>query len=309
MVTDLFAPEVLSAVEDFLAAAGRGDTKQVAADGRTVAVPYPFPSPADWRDCWIYFLMVDRFNNPSAPPRGAWNRKYDFHQGGTFNGIREQLGYIRDLGAGAVWLTPVLKNARPDTWRWNYHGYGIQDFLNVDERFGSDGTRATAERELVALVEEAHARGLYVILDIVLNHAGRVFDYVWQGEVRADIPDNRGLLYGPLGNEPPVQWLNGHGSPRDDWQAPPGWPSGLPPPQQLSPDDAVWPADLQRADFFRRRGAKVTDDPPPDGHIPGDFGVLRQLVADYLVTDRGNPLRQKYGPTPVLDILIRTHQY
>ena len=127
--------------------------------------------------------MVDRFNNPDANPRSttadppmAWNQRFDFRQGGTFKGIQEQLGYIESLGARAIWLSPVLKNSMAD-WPWNYHGYGAQDFLAVDERFASDGTRETAERELAELVTEAHARGIYVILDIVINHAGRVFDY------------------------------------------------------------------------------------------------------------------------------------
>jgi Alpha amylase, catalytic domain len=114
----------------------------------------------------------------------------------------------------------------------------------VDERLTSDGTRATAERELTELVEEAHARGIYIIVDMVLNHAAHVFDYLYQGQVVDEFADET-VLDAPLGQEPPVQWLNGFGFPRQDWQ------DTLPPPSALSPDDAVWPTDLQRDEAHR----------------------------------------------------------
>jgi hypothetical protein len=61
--------------------------KQVLIDGKPVDVPTPFPSPEDWRDQWIYFLMVDRFNNPQAPPRFApFDGMHGVFQGGTLNG-------------------------------------------------------------------------------------------------------------------------------------------------------------------------------------------------------------------------------
>jgi hypothetical protein len=87
-----------------------------------------------------------------------------------------------------IWLSPVLKNARPD-WEHNYHGYGIQDFVSIDERFASDGTRATAESELTELIDQAHARGLHIILDMVINHAARVFDYVYEGRAVSSFRD------------------------------------------------------------------------------------------------------------------------
>src|SRR5438105_8257384 len=97
---------------------------------RTAGQPAgPFPSPQDWRDPWIYFLMVDRFNNASgAPPKRPFDDPafYGF-QGGTFSGIQQQLPYLKRLGVGALWLSPVLKNLRFD--EGSYHGYGIHDFL------------------------------------------------------------------------------------------------------------------------------------------------------------------------------------
>jgi len=89
----------------------------------------PFPSPADWRDQSIYFIIVDRFSNPtSAPVHQPFDDPgfFDF-QGGKFSGIQNQLGYIKALGAGGIWLSPVLKNLQFD--HGSYHGYGIHDFL------------------------------------------------------------------------------------------------------------------------------------------------------------------------------------
>ena len=280
-----------------------GTTRTVVVDGQSRMIPAPFPSPGDWRDCWVYFLLIDRFNNPSSPPRGpAWNRRFEFRHGGTFKGVQQRLGYLERLGAKAIWLSPVLKNSKP-AFTYNYHGYETQDFLNVDERFASDGTRATAERELTELVDEAHARGLYVIFDIVLNHAGRVFDYVRPQGVVAIFSD-AGVMNAPLGQEPPIQWLNGFGFPRADWQ------QTLPAPAQLSADDAVWPVDLQRAEFFRRRGEKRGDKPDARGFVRGDFGDMRQIVVEYDASVAGQEaLRAQYGIRPVLSILIRAYSY
>lgn len=302
MPVDIFSPAVIAAFADAQAAAREGRTRTVTVDGQARTCPVPFPSPVDWRDCWIYFLLLDRFNNAVAPPRGpAWNRRFDFRHGGTFAGVQAQLGYLEALGVRAVWLSPVLKNSRPD-FPYNYHGYGAQDFLDVDERFASDGTRATAERELSELIDEAHARGIYVILDIVLNHAARVFDYVRPDGVVATFAD-AAVMNGPLGSEPPVQWLNGLGLPRSDWT------EGLPAPAALSADDAVWPVDLQHREFFRRRGVTLTHD-PAGGFVKGDFGDMRQLVVEYDAGVRGQEaVRARYGIRPVLSILVRVYAY
>jgi glycosidase len=304
-VKDVFAREI----EQAFARARDGKTRNVTVNGTSVPVPYPFPSPPDWRECWMYFLMVDRFANPHAPPNWTWNERYDYRQGGTFKGVTDQLNYLQELGVKALWLSPILKNARPK-WQYNYHGYDTQDFLNIDERFGSDGTLATAERELGELIDQAHGRGIYVVLDIVLNHAGRVFDYVYQGQVvdQFDGSNIMGLAPGsseaPLGQEPSIEWMNGYGFPRGDWlnKIPPGTP--------LSPDDAVYPRDLQEKTFFRRRGNNPTYAMSSEGFVEGDFGQDRQLVVEY---DAGPAsladVRARYGTTPVLNILIRAYQY
>ena len=289
------------AVVRCLSEAQRPMTRHLSLHGQDVAIPSPFPSPSDWRDCWIYFLMLDRFNNPDAPPRGPWNQAYNFRQGGTFNGVRAQLDYLRDLGVNALWLSPVQQNAVPD-WEFNYHGYGIQNFLRIDGRFASDGSSDTAEDELRALVDEAHARGIYVILDIVLSHTARVFDYCIDEQMRQKVCD-AGLMYAPFGCEPPICWLDGSGTPRPEWR------DLLPPPEALDMDDAIWPADLQRAGFFRRRGDSLSYD-ASQGFIRGDFGSMRQMVVEYAAdAPEQAALRARYGQHPVLDILIHCYAY
>ena len=140
-----------------------------------------FPSPHDWRDEIIYFLLPDRFSDGREATRpmvdassAAASRDAGFRfdrwaesgrerfQGGTIKGIQSKLEYLSALGVTTVWVGPVLKQrAHLDT----FHGYAIQDFLDVDPRFGT-------RKDLVALVTAAHARGLRVILDVVFNHSG-----------------------------------------------------------------------------------------------------------------------------------------
>ena len=310
MNTSIYNAVVKQALKDIQNAFQTGATKKIDVNGQNKVISYPYPSPSDWRDIWIYFLMLDRFNNPAVTPNSLraavpsdWDQRYDFRQGGIFKGLEAQLDYLVSLGAKALWLSPVLKNAKPPSWQYNYHGYAIQDFLSVDERFASDGTSATADLELTELIEAAHARGLYVILDIVINHAARVFDYELNGTITDDFTDPA-IMLAPLGNEPPIEWLNGLGFPMQDWL------NDLPDVATLSPDDAVWPSDLQRADFFRRRGNRLSDTPPPGSFVEGDFDIMRQMVMEY---EASNPalqdMRNQYGRFPVLNILIMTYWY
>ena len=169
---------VLSLKDDSVRSAFAEAAKPAPArllSGRTLSFRTPFPSPQDWRDGWIYFLMLDRFNRSDGKPPISmpYDKPFGDTQGGTFNGVRERLRYIKDLGAGAIWLSPVLKNRQSDSN--SFHGYGIQDFLQPEPRFASAPQKA--EEELRALVDEAHALGLFVIFDIVLNHAGDIFAY------------------------------------------------------------------------------------------------------------------------------------
>ncbi|HEY3440448.1 MAG TPA: alpha-amylase family glycosyl hydrolase [Paludibaculum sp.] len=299
MIQSIDDRAVLDAISGAQAAACARRTKSISLNGQTVNISSPYPSPTDWRDTWIYFLLLDRFN-AANPPRHPWDRYCGVRQGGTFQGVQAQLGYLQNLGVKAIWLSPIQKNSPPD---WNYHGYGAQNFLDLDPRFASDGTLPTAERELTALVDEAHARGIYVIVDIVLNHAAHIFDYVRPSGVVEDFADSA-VMDGPLGSEPPIRWLDAAGVPRGNWQ------DRLDPPPQLAPDDAVWPADLQNHLFFRRRGAKLTDKPDWRGFVPGDFANMRQLTVEYDATAPGQEsVPAKHGASPVLNILIRAYAY
>ena len=239
MYTSLFSPEVQSVLSAAEAAAG-------TATG-------PFPSPADWRDQVIYFLMVDRFANPTAPPVHAPydDPNYYAYQGGNFAGVTQQLAYIKSLGAGALWLSPVLKNLPFDSG--SYHGYGIHDFLRAEPKFATNP--AAADDELRALVDAAHAAGLYVIFDIVLNHTGDVFAY--NGQSTAPYSDT------PL----PVQWRDATGT---------AVPAQTDIATLVNPstDAVAWPTELQQNQYWRRQG-----EPNPLGpDTSGDFASLKQLM-------------------------------
>jgi glycosidase len=301
---EIFSREIADMFAQARAAASKWTARDVIVNGKVVHVQYPFPSPSDWRDRWIYFLMLDRFANPQAPPKGPWNQRFEYRQGGTFKGVTAQLDYLRDLGVKVIWLSPILKNSRPN-WQYAYTGYDTQDFLNIDERFGSEGTRASAEKDLMELITNAHARHMHIIIDMVINHAGRVFDYLYHGKIVDQFVD-RDVMNAPPGEEPPIQWLDGYGIPRADWQ------DQIPPDAHLSPDDAVYPVDLQQKLFFRRRGAVVTYDLPAsaEAFVKGDFFQRRQMVVEYDATPSSQAdIRAQYGSRPVLNILTRAYQY
>ena len=92
--------------------------------------------------------------------------------GGDLNGIREHLDYFNELGVTALWLTPVLENDSPDDERGysTYHGYATTDYYRVDPRFGTN-------EDYRRLCDEAHAKGLKVVMDMIFNHSG--FEHPW----------------------------------------------------------------------------------------------------------------------------------
>lgn len=117
----------------------------------------------------IYLLMPDRFANG--------DQKNDSHEdmlekadrsnpngrhGGDIKGISDHLDYIRNLGATAVWINPLLEN---NNKAYTYHGYAITDFYRIDPRFGSND-------DYVNMVSNAHTKGLKIIMDMVFNHCG-----------------------------------------------------------------------------------------------------------------------------------------
>lgn len=117
----------------------------------------------------IYLITPDRFanGNPDNDTIDGMGDPVDRanpggRHGGDIEGIRERLGYIKDLGFTAVWLNPVLENAMPS---YSYHGYSTTDFYKVDPRFGSN-------EEYRAFVTDAKTRGIGVIMDMIVNHSG-----------------------------------------------------------------------------------------------------------------------------------------
>ena len=238
-----------------------------------------FPSPADWRDAPIYFLMLDRFDNPQAPPRNLpFDASFNRFQGGTFEGVRSRLQYIKDLGFGAIWLSPVLKNPQFDNTA--YHGYGIQNFLAVEPRFASAAGRE--EVELRRLVDAAHQIGLYIILDIVLHHAGNVIEYA--------IPNGSSVTESDsidwTNSVQPIRWRDAAGTGNPSWaDAPPAPPL----------DAAVWPSELCHNALFTRQGNSQS----AGGQPAGDFDSLKGICF--------NPPGP--GLSAAQDILIRAYQY
>jgi glycosidase len=230
-----------------------------------------FPSPEDWRDVPIYFLMLDRFNHPAAPPDNLpFDAPFSGFQGGTYQGVTAQLDYIKNLGFGAIWLSPVLKNRQSDDSA--YHGYGIQNFLTAEPRFAANP--ANADAELRALVDAAHQRGLYIIFDIVLHHAGDVFSYVPGGADTA------------WQNQPiPIQWRDANGNPDPAWATAPANPPL---------DAAVFPDELRHNELFTCQGDAFSD----GGQPQGDFDSLK-----------GVNFGTESSPSAARAVLIRAYQY
>jgi glycosidase len=268
----LYDPEVISALEAWETPAGAKNPPKA---------PATHAGPGDWRDNWIYFILVDRFDNPSSPPR--YFEPSEKYQGGNFAGITRRLDYIKKLGAGAIWLSPVTAN--PPWFDKFWGGYAAYDFLHIEPRFCSDPAAAAKDPDLAAmefraLVDAAHAKGLSVILDIVLNHAGNLFSYEGMGD---EAPFNRAGRY-------PIRWKDGQGVARKEWEA-------IENLQNLTPGEGIWPEELQCNCFFRRRG-KVDEG---GGITEGDFGSLKEFDTGY-VEEGTHEYRLR-------NALIRIYQY
>ena len=127
-----------------------------------------FDTTREWREEFIYFLMLDRFHDDSvraATPKAGRSLGVatpDGFYGGRIRGVTRNLDYIAGLGCTAIWLSPIFENHANA-----YHGYNISSYLEVDPRFGT-------KQDLIELVEAAHARNppLKIILDVVINHSG-----------------------------------------------------------------------------------------------------------------------------------------
>lgn len=132
----------------------------------------------------LYMLMPDRFAQGAghqAQIKGLRTYREDrskpsLRHGGDINGIREHLDYFTQLGVTALWFTPVLENDSPDseTNQSTYHGYATTNYYRVDPRFGTN-------EDYRRLCDEAHAKGLKVVMDMIFNHCG--FEHPWVADM------------------------------------------------------------------------------------------------------------------------------
>jgi glycosidase len=265
----------------------------------------PFPSPAAWEDEVLYFALVDRFSDgkedgyrdsagtavPGTTPRFApanrlnavgteadaavWREAGKGYVGGTLRGMASKLGYLRRLGVTALWVSPVLKQVAFDA---TYHGYGTQDFLQVNPRFGS-------EQDLKDLVRRAHEHGIRVILDVVLNHSGDVFAYA-EGDPAWDSRSHAVRGFRDATGQPLLPFR------ASDSGNPATWPGA---------DDAIWPVELQTPDAFTCKGHIRNFDADPEFR-DGDFFSLKDL-------HHGQGSVDDYRPSPALLHLCQAYKY
>ena len=278
-----------------------------------------FPSPAAWEDEVLYFLMLDRFSdgrekgfldnagatvstgatvrfqpadrgNATTTPadRTQWFDAGGKFVGGTLRGLESKIGYLKRLGITAIWVSPVFKQVRSAD---SYHGYGIQNFLDVDPHFG---TRA----DLVSMVKTAHQHGIRVVLDVILNHSGDVFSYR-ASEFRCDVFDSSGHR---VGKEPcwqsdgTVYGVDGF----RDASGNPTLPFGTVAASSF-PDGAIWPAELQSPDTFTRKGKIRNWDFDPEFR-EGDFESLKDI-------HQGSGAIDDYRPSPALLNLCKAFHF
>jgi glycosidase len=252
------------------------------------------PSPAAWEDQVLYFLMLDRFSDGNekdfidndggpalngATPRyqdgdagnavqtdadaARWREAGAKWVGGTLKGLTSKIGYLQRMGVTAVWVSPIFKQV---AYQATYHGYGIQNFLEVDPNFGT-------RQDLREMVATAHRHGIYVILDIILNHSGDVFSYnpdrywtqdagsgQWYLDARWD-----GRPYSVAGFHDPAGQPQLPFEPDGPLNQPDAWPEG-----------AIWPQEFQRPGIFTARGRINNWDYEPE-FLDGDFFDLKDL--------------------------------
>ncbi|MEM7809669.1 MAG: alpha-amylase family glycosyl hydrolase, partial [Planctomycetota bacterium] len=213
-----------------------------------------FASPEDWRDVVVYQVVLDRFDDGVDHPsydeatvkRGRDEAQGWHFQGGTLKGLTRRLEYINQLGANAVWVSCPLKQRVHEQ---TYHGYAIQDFLAVDPRFGTT-------EDFQEMVAEAHRRGMWVILDVVIDHAADLFSYAGDdGEPDYDVCYDEGRVYDI------ARWHDGGDKLETEW----------------THDEGVWPKELQRLDAWVRKGPMDPMAATAAEAKDGDFMSLKKI--------------------------------
>jgi glycosidase len=277
------------------------------------------PSPAAWEDQVLYFLMLDRFSDGNENdyfdndgqavlggstqpyrPEDAGNavqtdqdaarwRDAGVHwAGGTLKGLTGKIGYLKRMGITALWVSPIFKQvAYQDT----YHGYGIQNFLLVDPHFGT-------REDLREMVATAHRHGIYVILDIILNHSGNVFSYNPDRYWTQDPNSGQWYLDARWDGQPyPVAGFH-------DQSGKPGLPfeagSALDQPG-VWPEGAIWPREFQSPGIFTGEGRINNWDYEPE-FLDGDFFDLKDLHL-------GSGEVDDYVPSPAFWSLCQVYKF
>ena len=134
----------------------------------------------DWDEAVVYFMMTDRFfdgneSNNTASGTDTYGDNPGLYHGGDFAGVTAKLDYLQDLGVNTIWLTPIVKNIAGVTvtdegkedvpYNAAYHGYWASDFTKLNPTMGTT-------EEFKTMISEAHKRGMRIMVDIVVNHAG-----------------------------------------------------------------------------------------------------------------------------------------
>ncbi|MGM3306294.1 alpha-amylase family glycosyl hydrolase [Anabaena sp. WFMT] len=280
-----------------------------------------YPSPIAWEDQVFYFIMLDRFSddkeigykdidgnrvpansthttpmftnqdtgNAIATPDNAerWREAGVKFVGGNLRGLKSKIGYLKRLGVTSIWISPIFKQVN---FQETYHGYGIQNFLEIDPHFGT-------REDLQELVKTAHANGIYVILDIILNHTGNIFSY--DPNRQPNYKDKDGN-FDPRwdGNLYPVQGFNDQfGFPTIPFQkTDPNNPSTWP-----DKNAAVWPVELQDPSFYTQKGKINNWDYDPE-YLEGDFSDLKDV-------NHGQGNLDNYSPSAALKYLCQAYKF
>lgn len=134
----------------------------------------------DWDEAVVYFMMTDRFfdgnkSNNTASGADTYGDNPGLYHGGDFAGVTAKLDYLRDLGVNTIWITPIVENVKgvavtdegSEDVPYNaaYHGYWASDFTKLNPTLGTT-------KEFETMISEAHKRGMRIMVDIVVNHAG-----------------------------------------------------------------------------------------------------------------------------------------
>lgn len=134
----------------------------------------------DWDESVVYFMMTDRFfdgneSNNTASGADTYGDNPGLYHGGDFAGVTAKLDYLQDLGVNTIWLTPIVENVKgvavtdegKEDVPYNaaYHGYWASDFTKLNPTLGTT-------EEFETMISEAHKRGMRIMVDIVVNHAG-----------------------------------------------------------------------------------------------------------------------------------------